>query len=58
MMWLTFILSIFDLDGFEEAFEAAVTAIELVAFVLSVFIGVGVVQVAVDWVRSKVRVRQ
>jgi hypothetical protein len=56
-MWLTFILSIFDLDGFEDAFEGTMTALELVLFVLAIFIAIGVVQVCVDRVKSKVKVR-
>lgn len=50
--------TLIDLDGLDGFFDGTMSALGLVAIVLALMIGVGVVQVVVDRVRSKVRVQR
>lgn len=47
-----------DLDGLDDIFEGTMSGLGLVAIVLAVFIGIAVVQVAVDRVRGRVKVQR
>lgn len=56
MFCLDLALTLVDLDGLYDLFESSIAALGWVAFVLAVFVVIGVVQRVIDRMRSRVKI--